>query len=62
MFKVFQNTYKSYETRSYFTKETTSQLSKKSIELFEKETDVKGKVKKLKWLADITMPIMGTLH
>ncbi|PFH85423.1 hypothetical protein [Bacillus sp. AFS088145] len=51
VFIVFQNTYKSYETRSYFTKETTSQLSKKSIELFEKETDVKGKVKKIKMVS-----------
>ncbi|MFD4704079.1 hypothetical protein ACFWM3_04335 [Gottfriedia sp. NPDC058432] len=51
VFIVIQNTYKSYETRSYFTKETTSQLSKKSIELFEKETGVKGKVKKVKMVS-----------
>lgn len=51
VFIVVQNTYKSYETRSYFTKETTSQLSKKSIELFKNETGVKGKVKKVKMVS-----------
>ncbi|ODG91059.1 MULTISPECIES: hypothetical protein [Bacillaceae] len=51
VFIVIQKTYKSFETRSYFTKETTSQLSKKSNELFEKETGVKGKINKLKMIS-----------
>lgn len=58
---VIQNTYRIFEKRIYFTNENTNILSERSIELFENETGVEGKVKKVKMNSRYSNQSFGNL-